>query len=156
MRVLEPKRARYRKRTGTYKSCQFCSKKIIKDQGVKNLDTEYWHVLACKYPYLDGNLIIISKRHVENTDDLTKDEWADFPIALKNSQKALTKIFKAKSFNLGLNIGPNSGMSIKHIHWMLLPRPKKLNPGTTNTLHDIQVISMDYKTLVKKLKNVLK
>lgn len=156
MRILEPKRARYRKYTGTYKSCQFCSKKVIQDQGIKKLDTEHWHVLACKYPYLDGNLIIIPKRHVEHSQKLTREEWTDFPNALKKSQKALTNIFKTKSFNLGLNIGPNAGISVKHLHWMLLPRPIKLNRGVLDTLYDLHVVSMDYKTLIKKLKAVLK
>jgi diadenosine tetraphosphate (Ap4A) HIT family hydrolase len=156
MRVLEPKRARYRKRTGTYKTCQFCSEKVIRDQGINKLDTEYWRVLACKYPYMDGNLILTPKRHVEDTLDLTVEEWSDFPTALKKSQKALGKLFKTSSFNIGLNIGPASGSSIKHLHWMILPRPKNIHYGAFDTFNDIFVISMDYKTLVKKLKTILK
>jgi diadenosine tetraphosphate (Ap4A) HIT family hydrolase len=154
MRVLEPKRARYRARIGTYRSCQFCSKRVIRDQEIKALETGFWRVLACKYPYLDGNLIIVPKRHVEHTQDLTPDEWADFSNALRGSQKALTKLFRTTSFNIGMNIGPESGSSVKHLHWMLLPRPKKLNYGALDTFNDFHIVSMDYKALIKKLQKM--
>jgi diadenosine tetraphosphate (Ap4A) HIT family hydrolase len=154
MRILEPSRAAYRKKYSKFQTCQFCLSSVIRDQGIPELDTQYWRVIACKYPYLDGNLMILSKRHVEHTDDLTVEEWADFPIVLKKAQHALSILFHTNSFNLGFNIGPESGRSIAHLHWMLLPRPSRMRSVPVfEALNDLIVVTMGYKTLIKKIKS---
>ncbi len=150
MRIYEEGRGKYKT---TYKSqgCQFCDKVVIKDQEVKQLEGEYWRVLACKYPYMDGNLMIIPKRHVERTDKLSQKEWAEFSDMLLKSQHLLSQLFATKSFNIMMQVGPNSGASIKHLHWMIIPRPKKVSLTGWNVLQNFYFVSLSYKDLLKKI-----
>lgn len=150
MRIYEENRGKYKT---TYKSagCQFCDQVVIKDQQVKQLEGEYWRVLACKYPYMDGNLMIIPKRHVTNTDKLSQDEWHEFSKILLKSQELLSKLFATQSFNIMMQIGPNSGASIKHLHWMIIPRPKKVSLTGWNVLQNFYFVTLSYKDLLKKI-----
>lgn len=157
MRILQKSRGHYRKNLPSGKTCPFCDLAVFKDQGISELDTKYWKVIACKYPYLDGNLIIIPKRHSEHSDELTPEEWADFPKVLKNCQNALTKLFNTTSFNVGLNIGPESGRSVAHLHWMILPRPSRMRSvPVLEALNDLIVVTVDYKTLKKNIQKLFK
>ena len=136
------------------KECDFCSKEVIKDQGIKKLATENWLVLASKYPYLDGNLMIVPKRHVIDFDELTDKEWQEFFEVLKNVKAILSKIFQTDSFNIALNLGENSGASIKHLHWQIVPRPKKLNPNALTVFNDFHFVTMAYKELIEKIEKI--
>lgn len=156
MRILEKKRAQYMTRYHHKGYCDFCDSKVIKDQEVKVLETGLWRVLACKYPYMNGNLMIMPKRHVTGTEKLSSDEWAEFPSVLIATQALLGKLFKTKSFNLALNLGPNAGGSMRHIHLMIVPRPKKINSAAFNVFHDFYLVQMDYKELLKRIKQVSK
>ena len=154
MRILEPRRSKYKIKYSGKDKCQFCIAHVLKDQGVKALETKHWQVLACKYPYLNGNLMIIPKRHVEKIEEINSDEWAEFPNVLKATQKLLSKLFKTESFNLAMNIGPLSGGTIKHLHLMIVPRSKLENLSGFNMFHDFYLVSMSYKDLLKKIKSL--
>ena len=152
MRILETSRGEYRKKIGQDKTCPFCDAEIIADQEAPSLETEYWRVLACKHPYLEGNLMLIPKRHFEDDGEATEEEWKDLFVCLHKSKKKLGELFETQSFNLGLNIGPESGRSIPHIHYMLVPRVSRLrNYPVFEALNDLVVVTMDYKTLLKKI-----
>lgn len=151
MRILEKRRKAYSRTYRDKHYCDFCDPKVIKDQEVVKLRGQHWVVLACKYPYLNGNLMILPKRHVTHTDELNADEWAEFPKMLLATQKILGKLFKTTSFNVALNLGPHAGGTIRHIHWMIVPRPKKLNAAAFNVLHNFYIVQMDYKELLEKI-----
>ncbi|MFA6447300.1 MAG: DUF4931 domain-containing protein [Patescibacteria group bacterium] len=153
MRILEKKRAGYKKKYQTG-DCPFCDKRTIKDQEIKALESKYWMVLACKYPYMNGNLMIVPKRCVDDTSKLNASEWADFPGVLVRTQKILKKAFGADSFNLAMNIGPNAGGTVKHLHLMIVPRADMRNITAMNLFHDFYLVSMDYKELQNKLNKI--
>ncbi len=152
MRILEPKRSTYKRVYRDKGYCDFCDPVVIKDQEVVVLRGQEWRVLACKYPYMDGNLMILPKRHVTHTDKLNAAEWAEFPKVLLATQKLLGELFKTDSFNLAMNLGPLSGGSVPHIHWMIVPRPKIANLSCFNVMHDFYLVQMDYKQLLKKFR----
>jgi diadenosine tetraphosphate (Ap4A) HIT family hydrolase len=151
MRIYEENRGKYRT---LYKSkgCNFCDAVILKDQEVKQLKGKYWRVLACKYPYMDGNLMIVPRRHVTQTEKLTTGEWAEFSEVLIKTQKLLGDLFKTKSFNIMLQLGPNSGGSVRHLHWMIIPRPKKKNLSGWNIFENFYFVTLSYKELINKIK----
>ena len=84
-----------------------------------------------------------------HTDKLNADEWAEYPGVLIAVQNLLTDLFKTKSFNLMLQLGPNSGSSISHMHWMIIPRPKKQSLTGWNVLQNFYFVTMSYKDLMK-------
>lgn len=102
------------------------------------------------YPYMDGNLMIIPRRHVKDTNDLDSKEESEFFDILKKVKIRLSRIFETNEFNVGLNLGKNSGSSIEHIHWQIIPRRHKVE-NATNIFADIQVITM----LPLKLKKII-
>jgi len=152
MRVLEKNRGKYIKRKKI--KCDFCDPAVIKDQQIKKLEGKYWRVLASKYPYLDGNLLIIPKRHLAEIDQLSAEEEEEFFIIVKKAKRVLSKAFKTKSFNIGLNLGPESGASLEHLHWHIIPRIK-INPATYNIINDLWFVTLDYKGLIKKINKLI-
>lgn len=152
MKVYDPNRARYTKKIGKFKICEFCSEHNIRNQSCKNLESDKWRVFVNKYPYLDGNVMVIPKRHVTRVEKLSKDEWSEFHQVLAKTMKALEEIFNTKDFNINLNIGKYSGASLKHLHWQVVPR--SYGPDNAmNIFADLRVIKVLPRDLKKKIEN---
>jgi len=153
MRVFNLHRSKYIKKIGKFKICEFCNPKNIKEQKCKNLSGKFWRVFVSKYPYLDGNVLVIPIRHIENIEQLTKEEWAELHQIFKQTKKKLGGIFKTKDFNIGLNLGKGAGASIEHLHWQVIPRNRKVLMNATNLLADLYTItisSQDLKRMIEK------
>ncbi len=150
MKVFEPNRAKYRKNNDKKIICQFCDLKNIKNQECKKLSGKYWLVFISKYPYMDGNLMIIPKRHIEDTSELSEEEKIEFFEILEKVKDKLGKIFKTNEFNIWLNLGKNSGCSISHLHWQIIPRKFKIE-NAANIFGDIHILTV----LPEKLKKMI-
>lgn len=148
MKVYEPSRLAYRKKIGAVKKCQFCDSSNIKNQICKKLSGKYWQVITNKYPYMDGNLMIISKRHIEDLEEMNEAEQKEFFEILVIAKKKLSRIFKTKDFNVGLNIGKGAGASIGHLHWQIIPRKNKIL-NASNIFADLYVITISPRKLKK-------
>ena len=114
----------------------------------------HWRVLVNRFPYMDGNVMIVPIRHVERISDLTGEEWQDFGRVLGETQRVLGKIFKTESFNVALNTGPQSGASIPHLHWQVVPRAFK-NITALNAFADLHIVAVtpeETKRLIDKEK----
>lgn len=119
----------------------------------KGLAGKHWKVLVNRFPYMDGNVMIVSSRHLEKVEDIKSEEWQEFGLVLQKTQQILGKIFKTESFNVALNVGLESGASIPHIHWQVVPRKFK-NITAMNTFADLYVVAMtpeETKRLIDKL-----
>ncbi len=139
------------------KICPFCNPIIIKKQEIKYLEDDNWRVMVNDYPYLDGNMMIVSKRHVVDIKLLTGDEWKTLFKKLKEVEDVLSNIFNTKSFNIGLNIGKNSGGSIRHLHWQIIPRINShIKEAFTDILTEIQIIKISPKKLIQKINHLLR
>ena len=88
---------------------------------------------------MDGNVMLVPARHIEKIEDLNKEEWVEFGLILTKIQEILSEIFKVESFNIGLNVGPESGASIPHLHWQIIPRKFK-NMTVMNTFADLYLV----------------
>ncbi|MBD3187112.1 HIT domain-containing protein [Candidatus Bathyarchaeota archaeon] len=76
------------------------------------------------YPYNPGHLMIVPADHVERMRDLSKELTQKITGFIKQAQDVLEEQFGCTSFNIGINEGPHSGQSIKHLHVHLVPRFK--------------------------------
>jgi ATP adenylyltransferase len=148
MKVYEPSRLAYRKKIGTVKKCQFCDLLNIKSQICESLSGKYWRVVANKYPYMDGNLMIVPKRHFRDIEDMNKEERNEFFEIIVKTKKKLSKIFKTNDFNIGLNLGKKAGASIEHLHWQIIPRKDKII-NASNIFADLYVITVSPQKLKK-------
>lgn len=148
MNVLNPKKFGYDKPGNKLKTCDFCDPKVHKKQECKKLQGKFWRVLTNKHPYIDGNLMIIPKRHIVKIHEINNEEWNELHEMIKKTQIVLGKIFQTKSFNFGINIGKNAGSSVPHMHWQVLPRDNWVH-NFTSICGDIKVITVSPEKLKK-------
>lgn len=108
------------------------------------------------YPYNNGHLMIIPKRHIKNLEDLDASESLEVMNELKRMKKALTAVSNPDGFNIGANIGKVSGAGIDdHIHFHIVPRWN----GDTNfmpVLGEVKVLSQDLLKTKSELISALK
>lgn len=74
------------------------------------------------YPYNSGHLMIYPLRHVETICDLSDDEAMDIHRLSSVSVRIISDLLNPTGFNIGYNIGENSGASISHLHLHVVPR----------------------------------
>lgn len=139
MRILDKNRANYKQKFTSDGGCIFCGHdEVLECAGLSN---NLWRVIINKYPYMDGNVMIVPVRHVDKIDDINKNEWQEFGAVLTRTQNVLGEIFKTNSFNVGLNVGTESGASIPHLHWQVVPRKFK-NITAMNTFADLYIVAV--------------
>ncbi len=103
------------------------------------------------YPYNNGHLMVVPKRHISNFIELSPEENSEIMKGLQNAQLALTEVLKPEGFNIGANIGKVSGAGVDdHIHFHIVPRWN----GDTNfmpVLGEVKIISQDLLVTKEKL-----
>ncbi|MFO7807251.1 MAG: HIT domain-containing protein [Candidatus Moraniibacteriota bacterium] len=137
MRILDKKRKNYQRAFSQKSECAFC------DEGemliCSELSNDQWRVIINLYPYMDGNVMVVPVRHIEDLADISEEEWKSFGKTLSKTKEVLGDIFETDSFNVGLNIGEESGASIAHLHWQVIPRKFK-NITVMNTFADLYIV----------------
>jgi diadenosine tetraphosphate (Ap4A) HIT family hydrolase len=76
------------------------------------------------YPASPGHTVVIPRRHVSSFFDLTPEEVAACMDLIKEERKLLDKEFNPDGYNIGVNVGPAAGQSIRHVHIHIIPRYK--------------------------------
>jgi len=106
------------------KGCFFCRKlKERKDR--ENLilhKGKHAFVVMNKYPYNNGHLMIVPKRHYLGLEKLDDNESKELFDLLKVSVKVLKACFRPHGFNIGMNIGRVGGAGEDHVHLHIVPR----------------------------------
>lgn len=154
MKIFEPTRHKYNKdrysksEDGIFKDCPFCNRKSFQAQVCKSFSFKHWLVVANKFPYMNGNLMLVSKRHFEELEEMTREEGAEWHEAVIEVKKVLRALFATQSFNISINIGEFSGQSVRHIHWQIVPRHRH-QVNSVNIFADMFVISVSAPMLVR-------
>jgi len=133
--------------------CILCSV-IEKDPQVDNLEvhrTEHFVVSVNLYPYNPGHLMIVPHRHIEWPHELTDTEVLAMHHLQNHVIKVTQSVYPASGFNLGYNLGPNGGGSIKHLHLHLVPRFKN-EQGFMATVCGTQIMVEDPHVMVDKFR----
>lgn len=137
--------------------CVFCEK-LQSDDDEANLlllRGDNTIVLMNLYPYNNGHLLIMPKRHVGDIEDLTGEEMSELFQMIQKMIRVL-RAFNPQGFNVGANIGRAAGAGVPgHFHIHVVPRWA----GDTNfmpVIGDVRVISESLEETFKKLKESLK
>jgi ATP adenylyltransferase len=97
-------------------------------------------VIANKFPYSSGHLLLAPIRHVGGLADLTAEEAAELHRLSVAALDALGSTYGPDGFNLGWNLGRAAGAGIvDHVHLHVVPRWS----GDTNfmpVLADVKVL----------------
>jgi ATP adenylyltransferase len=106
------------------KECFFC-KNLKEKESQKNLilvKGESVFVVMNKYPYTNGHLMIVPKRHTVDLEQLDNNELKELFDLLKTSVRVLKSSLRPHGFNIGMNIGKVGGAGEDHLHIHLVPR----------------------------------
>lgn len=107
--------------------CLFCS--LLREKKDKRnlvlFRSAHHAVILNRYPYNNGHLMIVPKRHIACLSQMNALEKAEFFEVLDHTMKALQKAMKPHGFNLGMNLSDIAGAGIPdHVHWHIVPRWK--------------------------------
>ena len=97
-------------------SCIFCE---INDY---ILDNELAYAVFDKMPVNKGHMLFMTKRHVENFFDITKEEREAIFDLIDEARLMLDQVYSPEGYNIGVNCEKVSGQSDMHVHVHLIPR----------------------------------
>lgn len=106
------------------------------------------------FPYIDGHLMVIPKRHIEKLSELTHDEW----LVIKELVDAGVRVLKAEFNYDNINVlyregNKESGSSLKHLHVHILPiTPDFLHYEKTHFTWTFQTIKFPPRIVAENLK----
>ena len=101
-------------------ACAFCDKGVIEYQ--KYFEDDKVMGLYCYKPIEKGHCLIVPKRHVEQYEDLNKEEILAIDNLIKKTNIAARKVFGVASFLILQKNGKEVGQTIDHIHFHYIPR----------------------------------
>ena len=111
-------------------------------------------VVLNKYPYSNGHVMVVLRRHVGRMEDATPDELQELIRMTRLAEMTLTEVYHAHGINVGINVGRPAGAGvIDHLHVHLVPRWE----GDTNFMSvvaDTRVVPEDLATSLNRLKPV--
>lgn len=159
--VMErPERLKYVRRLAKPEGCVFCqASRGRKSQGnlVLYKDRKYMVILN-KYPYNNGHLLIIPRRHVADYDKLSDKDLAAMQVLMKYSIRILKKVYNPAGFNMGMNMGKVAGAGIPdHLHYHLIPRwggDTNFFPLIAETKLVVETTEQSYNRLIKHFDNL--
>lgn len=142
-RLYTPWRLAYVKGdTGKNEGCVFCDVHAADDDAGNYVlhRAAHWYVMLNRYPYNNGHLLLVLRRHAAAIDECTPDELTEMGGLLAVMERTLRATLRPAGFNGGYNGGASAGAGIpQHLHLHLLPRWT----GDTNfmtTVGDTRVI----------------
>jgi ATP adenylyltransferase len=80
-------------------------------------------VILNKYPYNNGHLMVVSRRHVGRLVELEAVELHDLIGLTQMAERVLSDVYHPHGFNVGLNLGKPAGAGVlDHLHLHVVPR----------------------------------
>jgi ATP adenylyltransferase len=134
--------------------CIFCIKGEDDEKRLVLHRTEYSFVIMNPYPYNNGHLMVVPKRHLSNLNDLSSDEMIDLFDTVRNCEAILKERYHPDGLNIGLNLGKAAGAGVAdHLHVHLVPRWSG-DSNFMSTIAEIRVIPEDFNQAYKTLKQL--
>ena len=85
--------------------------------------SEHAFAILNKYPYNNGHLMVVPRRHAADPAALDEAEWSDLQRLLRTSIAILKEAYGPDALNVGMNLGRAAGAGIAdHLHWHAVPR----------------------------------
>ncbi len=99
--------------------CPFCQR--IRS-GEFLASSELAVVLADGFPLNLGHALVVPRRHLAGSFDLSPDEQVALWKLVSETQRALHRDHAPDGSNLGVNVGVAAGQTVAHVHVHLIPR----------------------------------
>jgi len=80
-------------------------------------------VILNRYPYNNGHVMVVPKRHLASLVDLRSEELQEIAVLTRRSEAVLREAYQLQGINVGINLGKAAGAGIEeHLHVHLVPR----------------------------------
>ena len=113
------------------------------------------YVILNKYPYNNGHLMIVPRRHLATPALAEPESLAEMMSLAVRCETALRAAYRPSGINLGMNLGRSAGAGIEgHYHLHVVPRWD----GDTNfmtVVHDTRVVPEALDTTWRRLRPLL-
>ena len=81
------------------------------------------YVILNLYPYNNGHLMVVPRRHIASLTLATPDELSELMQLTRDAEAVLTEAYRPEGINVGINLGRSAGAGIAdHLHLHLVPR----------------------------------
>lgn len=133
--------------------CVFCDAQEDADSedSLVVYQDELTFVIMNLYPYNNGHIMVVPRRHISDFKKLTTEEHSEIMANLDKSIRAMDSVLKPQGYNMGVNIGREAGAGIDtHLHFHLVPRWS----GDTNfmpVVGEVKIISQELMECKQKL-----
>lgn len=85
--------------------------------------TAHSFAILNRYPYNNGHLMVIPRRHTADFTSLGDEELDDLHKLLRRAVGVLEEAYHPEGFNIGMNLGLAAGAGIAdHLHHHVVPR----------------------------------
>lgn len=85
--------------------------------------TAHSFVILNRFPYNNGHVMVIPRRHTGELTALPPEEFADLHAALRETIEVVKEAYRPQGFNVGMNLGECAGAGIAaHLHYHVVPR----------------------------------
>jgi ATP adenylyltransferase len=134
-------------------ACLFCEIQNEQDDGLVGIlrRAEHWFVILNLFPYTNGHIMIVAKRHIESFAELKDEEGSELIHLCSLCEGALRAAYEPDGLNIGVNLGASAGAGVEgHLHVHLCPRWT----GDTNFMTSIaetRVVSEEMEESYKRL-----
>jgi ATP adenylyltransferase len=153
-RLWSPWRLQYvsgKTKDGT--GCVFCAPSdAAESDSLVVHDGRVSYVVLNLYPYNNGHLMVVPRRHVATLRELTAEELQEIALFTQRAEAVLTSAYQPDGINVGINLGKSAGAGIhEHLHVHLVPRWN----GDTNfmtVVGETRVLPEDLAATVTRLK----
>jgi ATP adenylyltransferase len=123
-RLWSPWRLDYVTGSGEKAGCVFCDAQARDEAaGLVLLNGDACFVILNLFPYNNGHLMVVPKRHVATLALSTPAELAELMRLTRLAEMALTEAYHPQGINVGMNLGRAAGAGVvDHLHIHLVPR----------------------------------
>ena len=132
--------------------CVFCDAAVQTRDELVLLRGRLAYVILNPYPYNNGHLMVVPKRHVASLAALTDSEAGEMMRLTQDAERALGEAYQPQGINVGVNLGRAAGAGIiHHVHIHLVPRWN----GDTNfmsVIGEVRVLPEDLTATAARLR----
>ena len=80
-------------------------------------------VILNKYPYSNGHLMVVPRRHIGKLSAATPAELSELMALTRTAEMVLTEAYDTHGLNVGMNLGRPAGAGVlDHLHIHVVPR----------------------------------
>jgi ATP adenylyltransferase len=123
-RLWSPWRLAYVTATDRPGACIFCDAlSVAAPSSLVVFQAPLAYVILNLYPYNNGHLMVVPRRHVGTLAVATPDELAELMALTRRAEMALTAAYEPHGLNVGINLGKAAGAGVlDHLHIHVVPR----------------------------------